>query len=186
MDPPRQSDDRRAWLCQQVDRYERPLLAYACRMLAGDSEAAQDAVQETFLRLCRAAPTELDGRIAPWLFAVCRTRVIDMQRAAHHRPQSADRLPTAAAADASPGPESVAQSAEDASHLAALIDSLAPRQQELLRLRLQGGLSYREIAEVTGLAIGTVSSQLHDAVRRLRSVLVSDHPAPDPTTSHPS
>ena len=62
-----------------VDRYERPLLAYAGRMLGGDWQGAQDAVQETFLRLCREDPAKIESRVAAWLFSVCRTRVIDMQ-----------------------------------------------------------------------------------------------------------
>ena len=51
-----------------VNRYERPLLAYAGRMLGGDWQGAQDAVQETFLRLCREDPQKIESRVAAWAF----------------------------------------------------------------------------------------------------------------------
>lgn len=168
MDASDARSDPTAWLSDVVDRYQRPLLAYAARMLGGDIEAAQDAVQETFLRLCRASPADLEERIAAWLFAVCRSRVIDMQRTQTRQPSVTDRFDTSPPADPAPDPASATEDADRASQLARLIEQLAPGQQEVLRLRLDAGLSYREIAEATGRSVGSVSSQLHDAVRNLR------------------
>lgn len=153
---------------QLVERYERPLLAYACRMLGGDWQGAQDAVQETFLRLCREDRDKIASRVAAWLFSVCRSRVIDMQRTNHATPIDAS---TVSVADASPDAAQLASDAEDKVHLNQLVDRLSPRQQEVLRLRLQAGLSYREIAEVTGLTIGNVGFHLHEAIRKLRDAL---------------
>ena len=151
-----------------VDRYERPLLAYACRMLGGDWQGAQDAVQETFLRLCREDHRKIESRVAAWLFSVCRTRVIDMQRTQHATPIDASQLPVE---DPAPDAAQVVTDAEDKVHLDQLVHELSPRQQEVLRLRLQAGLSYREIADVTGLTIGNVGFHLHQAVRNLRDAL---------------
>lgn len=151
-----------------VDRYERPLLAYASRMLGGDWQGAQDAVQETFLRLCREDPKKIESRVAAWLFSVCRSRVIDMQRTNHSTPIDASQVTVA---DPAPDASHVASEAEDKVYLNQLVDRLSPRQQEVLRLRLQAGLSYREIAEVTGLTIGNVGFHLHEAVRNLRDAL---------------
>lgn len=153
---------------QVVARFERPLLAYASRMLGGDWQAAQDAVQETFLRLCREDPHKIESRLAAWLFSVCRSRVIDMQRTNHATPIDASRLPLS---DHGPDAAQVISDAEDKIHLNQLVDKLSPRQQEVLRLRLQAGLSYREIAAVTGLTVGNVGFHLHEAVRNLRNAL---------------
>ena len=153
---------------QLVDRYERPLLAYASRMLGGDWAGAQDAVQETFLRLCREDHEKIESRVAAWLFSVCRSRVIDMQRTNHATPVDASQVTLA---DPGPDASQVARDAEDKVHLNSLVGKLSPRQQEVLRLRLQAGLSYREIAEVTGLTIGNVGFHLHEAVRNLRDSL---------------
>ena len=154
-----------------VRRYERPLVAYAAGMLGGDWSAARDAVQETFLRLCRldsiqrAGWGEVDGRIAAWLFSVCRTRVIDMQRL--KSPASADPQ-TLAVPDTADPPDSRAIRQEQSQTLAQRIDELSDRQREVIRLRFSGGLSYREIADVTGMTVNNVGFHLHAAIKRLR------------------
>ncbi|MCO8124408.1 sigma-70 family RNA polymerase sigma factor [Stieleria sp. TO1_6] len=164
--PPHWSSDEIGLL---ISRYERQLLAYACRMLNGDWPAAQDAVQETFLRLCREDRSKIIARIQPWLFAVCRSRVIDMQRTRHSHPVDAAEI---SVADPHPDATTAAIAAEQSqqrhSRLAALLDQLSPRQQEVLRLRMQAGLSYREIADVTGLTVSNVGFHLHAAVRCLK------------------
>ena len=71
--------DRQRWLVSALERYERPLVGYAYRLL-GDLERARDVVQDTFLRLCQQDRAKLDGRVKEWLFAVCRHRAIDCQR----------------------------------------------------------------------------------------------------------
>ena len=75
---PETPPDRATWLEAVVARYERPLCQYAYR-LTGNFDAARDAVQDTFLRLCRAGVLE-EARTAPWLFRVCRNRCIDLLR----------------------------------------------------------------------------------------------------------
>ena len=166
------SDPELAWppgsIDQLVNRYERPLLAYAQRMLGGDWAGAQDAVQETFLRLCREDHRKLENRVAAWLFSVCRSRVIDMQRAKHATPVDASQMTLP---DPTPDASDVVSEAEDKVHLDRLVHRLSPRQQEVLRLRLQAGLSYKEIAEVTGLTVSNVGFHLHAAVRSLRDSL---------------
>jgi len=151
-----------------VERYERPLLAYAHRMLGGDWQGAQDAVQETFLRLCREDRRKIESRIAAWLFSVCRSRVIDMQRTNHATPVDASQIPVV---DPAPDAAEVLSDREGKVQLAELVDRLSPRQREVIRLRLQAGLSYKEIAEVTGLSTSNVGFHLHAAVRSLRDSL---------------
>lgn len=162
-------DDRRQRLQRLVDQYQPLLLAYAQRLCGGDFQRAQDAVQETFLRLCREDLDRIDGRVAAWLFAVCRTRVIDMQRT--HQPDLVSPEHVSQAAAAGSGPAEAAEWADEQQRLAAHVGRLPPRQQEVLRLRLQAGLSYREIADVTGITVSNVGVQLHQAIRTLRDTL---------------
>jgi RNA polymerase sigma-70 factor, ECF subfamily len=162
-------EPQRRWVADAFVRYERPLLAYACRLLHGDFGAAQDAVQETFMRLCREDPDKVAGRLAAWLFSVCRTRVIDMKRLKGVLPTSEH---AAAVADDEPGPAAALEADEQSHQLAKLLDELSPRQQEVLRLRLQAELSYREIADVTGLSVSNVGFHLHAAVRSLRGMML--------------
>ena len=140
-----------------ISQYEQQLLAYAHRMLGGDWQAAQDAVQETFLRLCREERSKIVSRIQPWLFAVCSSRVIDMQRTQHSHPVDAsDMTVVDPHPDAASAAIAAEQSSDNRSRLAAMVTRLSDRQQEVLRLRMQAGLSYREIAEVTGLTVSNV------------------------------
>src|SRR6185295_19975499 len=67
------------WVIEALTQYERPLLRYA-KWLLGDLDAARDVVQETFLRLCREDRARLDGRVAAWLFTVCRNLALDAKR----------------------------------------------------------------------------------------------------------
>ena len=155
-----------------VERYERPLLAYAGRMMNGDWQGAQDAVQETFLRLCREDSEKIESRVAAWLFSVCRSRVIDMQRTRQAHPIDAADI---SVADPRPDASKIAIDAEQNTRqrhrLAELVDQLSPRQQEVLRLRIQAGLSYREIAKITGLTVSNVGFHLHAAVRCLKDAV---------------
>ena len=168
------TDADRKWptsdLSALVDRYERPLLAYASRMLGGDWQGAQDAVQETFLRLCREDPSKIESRVAAWLFTVCRSRVIDMQRVKRPLPidASVQTMP-----DHGPDASQVASEAEEKVHLQELLDDLTPRQQEVIRLRMQAGLSYKEIASVTGMTVSNVGFHLHEAVKSLHLQLAA-------------
>ena len=65
------------WVRQALDDYERPLIQFAYR-LTGDRETARDVVQDTFVKLCSTDPAKLNGRLAPWLFTVCRNRAYDV------------------------------------------------------------------------------------------------------------
>ena len=91
-----------------------------------------------------------------------------MQRTNHSTPFDASQI---AVADAAPDVSDAVVEAEDRVQLHNMVENLTPRQQEVLRLRLQAGLSYREIAEITGLTIGNVGFHLHAAVRNLRDSL---------------
>ena len=155
-----------------LDRYERPLLAFA-RHQCGDAETARDTVQDTFLRYFKNPPA-LTGDIetlAPWLFTVCRRLLIDHQRK-HSR-----LIPMTAAAtlafdatidESSASPAAALEEKDDSARLRGLMKSLPDRQRELVRLKFEAGLSYRDIASATGLTVTNVGTLLHQAVQSLR------------------
>ena len=155
-----------------LDRYERPLLGYARRLL-GDAEQAKDVVQDTFLKLCREPIDADDPRLKPWLYRVCRNRAIDVLRKERrmHMLDDGERLPSSSA---EPG---AAVAAQDEKHrLVACVRTLPPRQQEVVWLRFQSGLSYRQIAEVTKHSVSHVGVLLHEAMTTLRARM-GDAPA---------
>lgn len=128
-------------------------------------EAAQDLLQETFLQVVRSAD-RLESVTMPraWLFGIARNML------ARHFRGKAGAEPVLESA-----PEAAAKTSEDR-RLPAMreaIAQLAPELRETLELRLTDELSYEEIASVLGVPVGTVRSRLHNAVRRLRTVLTT-------------
>jgi RNA polymerase sigma-70 factor (ECF subfamily) len=150
-------------------------LRYALR-ITRDLETARDVVQETLLRACREDQTTLEGHLAPWLFRVCRSRALD----AHRKEQ---RMSIATDLDlqtlpASHDPPDALAAQETNSRILVLLESLPANQQEVIRLKFQNNLSYREIAEVTGLSISNVGVQLHNGLKQLRQKLKTDEMDP--------
>lgn len=163
---PADSVTERPRLLAALERFERPLLVFA-KSLCPDLETARDAVQDTFLSLAKSAPAGDVESLAPWLFTVCRNRLISLQRK-NQRLIPMDTLTLPETTDPSPGPAAAAEQRETSSQLHRLIATLPARQQELLKLKFQGDLSYRDIATATGLTVSNVGTLLHQALSTLR------------------
>jgi RNA polymerase sigma-70 factor (ECF subfamily) len=163
------SDGPDASLIREV---QPALLAYA-RSLVRDEQTARDIVQETFLRLFRKPPDAGITRV--WLFSVCRTRAIDWWRSRHEftlasAPEDGgtdffERLPDEAAVL----PGDAMQNDETLAEVFRHVEALPARQRELVRLKFQAGLSYKEIADSTGLTVTNVGFLLHTALQTLRA-----------------
>lgn len=147
-----------------LDRFERPLISYA-REITGDLEAARDAVQETFLRLSRQDVGKLEPRLAPWLFFVCRNCALDHVRKVVRF--TGDSGENERASD-DPSPAASAMASEESARLRELVSRLPRQQRELIKLKFEGGLSYKEMAEVLKTSVSTVGVQLHGAIQTLR------------------
>jgi RNA polymerase sigma-70 factor (ECF subfamily) len=148
-------------------RYEAPLIECA-RRITGDADRARDAVQETFLKLCAQSRPPDESGVAAWLFTVCRNAALDIQR----RDRGMNRVHESALPhDSGDGidPAATTELAEEGSRALRELSRLPASQQEALRLRFQGGLSYREIARVTGTSIGNVGFLIHVGMKTLQS-----------------
>lgn len=156
------------WVRAAVAQYEAPLIRYALRF-SGDLEAARDIVQDTFLRLCRAARTEVEPHLAQWLYTVCRNRALDVVRKEgrmnHVHTEVADM------ASDRPPPAAPVERAEAYGQVLALLATLPARQQEVIRLKFQEGLSYKEIAGITQLTANHVGVIIHEGIKTLRARL---------------
>jgi len=165
LDHPEQGD-RQDWIEAALDTYEGRLLRYATR-LTGDAVAARDVVQEVFGRLCCEDPAELNGRLAPWLFAVTRNLGLDLRR--KEKRMIAAEVGILASRETAEGcPAQTAEAKQESRRMLELLATLPANQQEVVRLKFQEGLRYREIADVTGLTVGNVGFLLHTALKTLR------------------
>ncbi len=152
-----------------VSRYEGPLLGFAERML-GDGAAAQDAVQETFLRLVREGGRIDHGEaIGTWLFRVCRNASIDAVRKEGRMRAMHEKAASMQAGDA-PRLDPVERlEAQDA--LRAELEKLPVNQRNAVVLKVQQGKSYREISAITGLSESNVGYLIHHGLRNLAHAL---------------
>jgi RNA polymerase sigma factor (sigma-70 family) len=174
---PGQEPDLASWVRSAVASYQSPLLRYATSV-CGDQERARDVVQETFLRLCRQRPADLDGCLGPWLYTVCRNQALDTRRK-DGRMSTVSQSTLDARPDHGPDPAGTAEDRDQMSQVLAALAAMPPRQQEVLRLRFQGGLSYKEIASVTGHSVSNVGYLMHVGLRAMRSQLARS-PTPPP------
>jgi RNA polymerase sigma-70 factor (ECF subfamily) len=151
-----------------VSRHERSVFNLLVRMLR-DPALAEDLAQEAFVRAFRHL-SEFDPRykFANWLLRIAHNAGIDAIRRRgpdvvslddEEHPDAAAAIPAREAEDALERVERL----ELGRVLDAAIDRLRPEFRKVMILRYHEELSYDEIAEVTGLPLGTVKSDLHRA-----------------------
>lgn len=154
-------------------RHQGRLYRLACRLVK-DRQAAEDLVQETFLRLLRAARRyRYPEPFLPWLYTIITNLSRDFLKRAYRQrevPTETGGVPVAAEAEAGPG-EVVERRAEYHRLVQALL-RLSPKHREVLTLHFYEQLTLREIARVCGIPLGTVKSRLSWALRRLRGLLL--------------
>jgi RNA polymerase sigma factor (sigma-70 family) len=157
------------WVRGILVQYEGDLTRYA-RRIVGDDERARDVVQETFLKLCHENRHELDGHLVEWLYTVCRNKALDVRRKEQRMTTLTDETFTLRESPELP-PAFLAERRDSADQILLLLDRLPANQQETIRLKFQNGLSYREIAEVTGLSISHVGVLIHTGLKTVRAKL---------------
>lgn len=156
--------------------YSGRVLVMTTRLL-GDRELAQDAVQETFVRVWRFADSlDPDRDLEPWLFRVARNTAYDLNRKRQRRPQAADADPTPvleAVSEHRPDqrPDEAAMAAATMWQVRGAIDELPGGEREVVRLQHLEGYTQPEIADLLGISVGTVKSRSHRAHRRLAAAL---------------
>jgi RNA polymerase sigma-70 factor (ECF subfamily) len=170
------------WVQQALNDYERPLIQFAYR-LTGNRETARDVVQDTFVKLCSAEPAKLNGRLAPWLFTVCRNRAYDVGR--QQAREKAYGNGHADAPDSAPAPNVFAERHESMRIVVETLAKLPKKQRQVFKLKFDRGMTYREISAETGMGLATVSSHLHAAMKNIRAAL-EPQPEPQEATSHES
>jgi RNA polymerase sigma-70 factor (ECF subfamily) len=149
-----------------LQRFERPLLQYATRIL-GDCDRARDVVQETFVKLQQENRTELDHAPAKWLFTVCRNGALNICRK-EKRMTYLDQELLETRESEQPAPAETLEAKEARGFLQKILGTLPPRQQEVLQLKFQNDLSYQEISEITELSVSNVGVLIHNALKTLR------------------
>jgi RNA polymerase sigma-70 factor (ECF subfamily) len=161
------------------ERFEQAMLPHMdaaynlARWLTHNDHDAQDAVQEAYLRAYRFFESFRGGDSRTWLLAIVRNTCFTwMQR---NRPsEQADVFDEQVHSEEreSATPESLLLAEADQALVRKALDELPAAFREVLVLRELEGLSYKEIADVVGIPMGTVMSSLARARKRLREALI--------------
>lgn len=149
-----------------VRRHTGTVYAHALRFF-GDPAAAEDIVQEVFIKVYRSLDTfDERSRFSTWLYRVTRNACLDQVRAGARRPVPIDPLDVVISA---PGDlsDSVALSAS----LEQALRALPPEDRDAFSAIGLFGLSYPEAAEALGVPVGTVKSRVFRARRSLATTL---------------
>jgi RNA polymerase sigma-70 factor, ECF subfamily len=148
-------------------RYARPIFGLALRRL-GDRGRAEDAVQETFASIWRAARSYRPerGPGSPWLYAVARNAIIDRSRA---RNEPAVETPEEVSQEAEPSER--AEASWTAWRIHRALEELSPNERAVVELAYWSGLSQSEVAEYLGIPLGTVKTRTRAALARLADLL---------------
>ena len=168
---------REASFEELVRRYQRPIAAYVYRMV-GDYDAALDLTQEVFIKVYNSlARYRSEFKFSTWIYKIAHNAAIDHLRRyavreqavtsgfdTEHRdtPVEGRRLT----------PEQESERKERRSEVELVVEMLPRAYRELIVLRHSHDLSYDEIAEVTGLPLGTVKNRLFRAREAMRDLLV--------------
>ncbi len=166
-----------------VITYQRRVFALVFRML-GRREEAEDLAQEVFVQVFKAIDQfRGDSKLSTWIYRIavnlCKNRAKYLSRR-HANDQDdvdamADRLPFSAAKGVSVGgisrPDELVEGMQLEVVVKRAIAQIEPEFREVLILRDVEDMSYEEIAEVTGLADGTVKSRIHRARAQLRTLV---------------
>jgi len=151
--------------------YESSLISYATSILGGDEERGRDVVQDTLLKLHLADPIRVRENLKAWLYAVCRNRAFDVLRKEHRLTFTDNDDHLDWLDEWQPDPSEDASRDEMLEQIWSVMEQLPPNQREVLRLKFQHDLSYKEISTITGLTVTNVGFLLHTAIKRLRKLL---------------
>jgi RNA polymerase sigma-70 factor, ECF subfamily len=148
-------------------RYARPVFGLALRKL-GDRGRAEDAVQETFASVWRAAGSYRPerGPGAPWLYAVARNAIVDNGRVRREPPVA--RVEDKASDET---PSDRAESSWIAWRVHGALAELPENERTVIELAYWGGRSQSEVADLLGIPLGTVKTRTRTGLARLADML---------------
>jgi RNA polymerase sigma-70 factor (ECF subfamily) len=163
-----------SWVASVLAEYEQPLIRYAVH-ITRDIDRAREVVQDTFLKLCRQKPDQIRDHLAQWLYTVCRNGALDVIRK-EKKMTGIDEVQLNLQSDSGPEASSNLEKAEQLSEVMKILDTLPVNQQEVIRLKFQGDLSYLEISQITRLSVSNVGFLIHTGLKAIRQKMQMPQP----------
>lgn len=146
---------------QIVSFYMNPALAVA-RQILWDHALAEDAVQESFLRVVRKREQYVrNSPFSCWFYAIVRNVCVDMLRQRTRQEQAVE--------DIANGAGQTQTTWTDLSEVPSLLDILAPGERDVLVLRIVHDLQFRDVGAALGISEEAAKKRAQRALRRLRA-----------------
>jgi RNA polymerase sigma-70 factor (ECF subfamily) len=154
------------------DRFASRIYGLGIVMLGGDA-AAQDLVQDTFVKLWRSAQRydAERGKLETWVLLVARSLAIDSLRRRVLEARALERGGSPREASDEPGPDHAAETADLADRARLAMSSLTDGQRAALELAYFGGKTSAEVAELEGIPVGTAKTRIRTALLKLRGAM---------------
>lgn len=150
--------EKNVWFKITISEQQSKLIRYTHRIVRNE-ESARDVVQDGFIKLWDQRFPESIDLVPPWLYRVCRNLAIDHYRRANKLEElSDDHIVWVVSEEEKQLGREVYQA----------IQSLPKKSMEVMILMFQEGLSYKEIAEVTGLSVSHVGVIIHQSIKTIR------------------
>ena len=152
-----------------LDRYQKKIIDFACRM-TGDRSEARDIAQEVFLRVYHAAERyRPKAKFSTYIFRITRNLCLNYLREKKHRSLSLNHSITTP----TPSPRVALERKEQQLLVKEAVDSLPPNQKMAIVLVRYSELSYEEASKIMGCSVGAIGLLLHRARETLRGKLAS-------------
>jgi len=156
------------------DRYSGRIYNFAFRFLK-NAEAAEDAVQEVFVKMIRYANQfHGDAKLSTWLFSITANWCRDYLRKADNKSKETEDVLISLPAPLEHGPDRVLEQREDQLRVQRALQALTPEQREAILLSRYQGLSYAEIAQIAGCSEGAVKTRVFRAMETLKKALMNE------------
>ena len=156
------------------DRYSSRIYNFAYRFLR-NSEAAEDATQEVFVKMLKHANQfHGDAKLSTWLFSITANWCRDYLRKADNKAKEAEEVLYSIPAPSELAPDRNLERRQDEQMIQKALAALTPEQREAILLSRYQGLSYAEIAQISGCSEGAVKTRVFRAMETLKKALAGD------------
>jgi len=156
-------------------------LAYACSLrVLGDTEAAEEVVQEAFFKVWRNAGSYVEekGSVRNWVLSIVQHQSLDKLRRIRSRQRLDVQFQCAEHNMQGPDVWPEVLALLERSRMVHALRALPPKQRQALELAYYGGYTHSEIAQCLRIPLGTVKGRLRLGIDKLRSILVDQPAAP--------
>jgi len=156
-------------------------------VMLGSDPAAQDLVQDTFVKLWRSADRydRSRGKLETWVLLMARSLAIDAIRRRVLEARTLEHVEHPGEADQGPGPDDQVVILDLTDRARKAMSSLPPEQRAALELAYLGGKTSAEISDLEGIPVGTAKTRIRAALLRLREVMAPEGRADDDEESEP-